>query len=297
MAEPTCVLDAKALCGEGPVWAPEEQALYWTDIPGFTLNRFDPATGRNQAWRMAEEVCCFALCEGGGFIAALRTGFALIDPGRGTINHIARPRADDAEIRFNDGRCDRSGKFFWAGTMHLPRTRKAGELYRLAADGTCTRMAGDVLVSNGLAFSPDGRRMYYSDTRSRMVWRYDYAPESGAITNQTVFATPSEDQGRPDGAAVDAEGGYWSACFAGGQVIRYTPDGRVDRQIHLPVTNVTMCAFGGPELDVLYITTARENLSEEQLAKEPLAGGLFAIQAGVRGLPEPRFRIDAALRG
>jgi sugar lactone lactonase YvrE len=294
---PTCVLDAKAECGESPVWLAEEQALYWSDIPRRTFNRFDPASGQNVAWPMEEEVCSFAPCAGGGFVAALRTCIAFIDPAKGLVRRHEASRIVDPELRYNDGRCDRSGRFFWVGTMHLPRTRKLGRLFRFSADGRLDAMAGGVLVANGLAFSPDGSIMYWSDSRSRMVWRFDHDPATGAIARQTVFATPSETQGRPDGAAVDCEGFYWSACFAGGRVLRYAPDGRIDREILLPVTNATMCAFGGPDLATLYVTSGREGLSDAQLAAEPLAGGLFAVEVGVRGLPEPRFQPASGLLG
>jgi sugar lactone lactonase YvrE len=284
-----CVLDAKAQTGESPVWVPEEQALYWTDIPGKTLNRFDPATGANRVWPMPEEVGSFALREGGGLIAALRSGFALIDLERGQIERLIDPEADRPENRFNDGRCDRQGRF-WAGSMNEPRDARSGALYRLDSDHRCQRMADDVMVANGLAFSPDDRVMYWSDSRALTIWAFDLDAASGEIENRRVFARLEPHQGGPDGAAVDAEGGYWSACYRGARVMRFRPDGTIERKIRLPVSRVTMCAFGGPDLRTLYITSARGGLSAADLEREPLAGGIFALQVDVAGLPEPRFK-------
>lgn len=285
----TCVLDARALCAESPVWVPEEAALYWTDIPGKTLNRFDPSSGDNKVWPMPEEVGCFALREGGGLIAAMRSGFAFIDLETGEIEFIADPEADKLENRFNDGRCDRMGRF-WAGTMHEPRTRRDGALYALDPDRSWRRIAGDVLVANGLAWSPDSRTMYWSDSRRQIVYAFDFDADSGTVGNQREFLRLTDAQGRPDGATVDADGCYWSACFMGGKVIRFTPDGRQDRVVELPVRDITMCAFGGTDLRTMYITTSREALTPEEAAAQPRAGGIFAVELDVQGLPEPLFK-------
>jgi L-arabinonolactonase len=286
---PRCVLQARAQTGESPVWVPEERALYWCDIPGKTLNRFDPATGANRVWSVPEEVGSFALREKGGLVAALRSGFALIDLERGAIERLVDPEADRPENRFNDGRCDRQGRF-WAGTMNEPRTARSGALYRLDADHRCHRAADDVMVANGLAFSPDDRLMYWSDSRALTIWVFDFDAASGEIANRRVFARLEPHQGGPDGAAVDAEGGYWSACYRGARVMRFRPDGTIERKIRLPVSRVTMCAFGGPDLRTLYITTACGGMSAEERRREPLAGGIFALEVDVQGLPEPRFK-------
>lgn len=289
MAELRCVLDNKAICPECPVWVPEEQALYWTDIPGKTLNRLHPATGANTSWPIPEEVGCFALREGDGIVAALRSGFAFIDLDTSEIDRIADPEADKPENRFNDGRCDRMGRF-WAGTMHEPRSRRDGALYRLDPDRSWTRKAADVMVANGLAWSPDNRIMYWSDSRRQIVFAFDFDADTGEPSNQREFLRLTDAQGRPDGAAVDVDGCYWSACFMGGKVIRFTPDGRADRTVELPVRDATMCAFGGPELRTLFITTSREALTPAEAAAQPQAGGIFAAEVGVQGLPEPRFK-------
>jgi sugar lactone lactonase YvrE len=231
----------------------------------------------------------FALREQGGLVAALRSGFALIDLERGAVDRLVDPEADRPENRFNDGRCDRQGRF-WAGTMNEPRTARSGALYRLDADHRCHRLADDVMVANGLAFSPDDQLMYWSDSRALTIWVFDFDATLGEVANRRVFARLEPHQGGPDGAAVDAEGGYWSACYRGARVMRFRPDGSIERKIRLPVSRVTMCAFGGPELRTLYITTARGGMSAEELRREPLAGGIFALDVDVQGLPEPRFK-------
>lgn len=283
------VLDAGTECGESPLWVAEEKALYFTDIPGKAMHRFEPGTGAHTSWTMPEELCAFALAEGGGFIAAMRSGFARLDPEAGTVDYLARPEADKPDNRLNDGRCDRQGRF-WAGSMHLPRTQKAGTLYRFDPAGGARAMAGDVIVSNGLAFSPDSRTMYWSDSRSSIVYAFDFDASTGDIGSRRVFFTTTERQGRPDGATIDAEGFYWSACYLGSRILRIAPDGMLDREIAMPVRDITMIAFGGADLDTLYVTTSREALSPAERAEAPLAGGVFAVDPGVRGLPEPKFK-------
>ncbi|MCP4305252.1 MAG: SMP-30/gluconolactonase/LRE family protein, partial [bacterium] len=224
MTAPEPVLDAGIICGECPIWVPDENALYLTDIPGKALHRWQPETGEHRSWPMPEEVGCFALREGGGLVGALRNGFAMIDLDAGTVDFITDPESDRPENRFNDGRADRQGRF-WAGTMHEPRTVRDGQLYRLDTDLTCTAMAGDVLVANGLAWSPDSRVMYWSDSRRSKVFAFDFDPATGDITNRRLFIELTEEQGRPDGATVDAEGFYWSACYLGSRVLRIAPNG------------------------------------------------------------------------
>ncbi len=283
------ILDAGLVCGECPVWSEEENALYLTDIPSKAIHRFVPEAGKSESWPMPEEVGCFAFRETGGLVAALRSGFAFIDLASGSVEYLCDPEADKPENRFNDGRCDRQGRF-WAGTMHEPRTAHDGNLYRLDGDRVCRRMAGDVLVANGLAWSPDSTVMYWSDSRSSIVFAFDFDPVSGEIANRRTFVELTEAQGRPDGAAVDAEGFYWSACYMGGRVLRIAPDGTIDREILMPVRDVTMVAFGGRDLDRMFITTSREALNEAERRDSPLAGCVFEADPGVRGLPEPKYR-------
>jgi sugar lactone lactonase YvrE len=280
----------KARIGEGPVWSAEERALYWTEIHGFRLHRLDTVTGKTRTWVVKEKVASFALCEGGGLVASLHGGFALIDLESERLIRLAQPFGPELEVHLNDGRCDRSGRHFWSGTLHEPRTRKNGALFRLSGNGAVAEMAGGVVASNGIAFSPDNRVLYYADSRGPVIWAFDLDDATGGLSNRRLFATVPAGEGLPDGAAVDAEGCYWSARFMGRRIVRYRPDGRVDREIPMPVTNATMMAFGGADYRTLYITTGRGALGPEALAAEPWAGSILAMTVDVPGLPEPRFK-------
>jgi L-arabinonolactonase len=285
----------EARIGEGPVWSAEERALYWTEIHGFRLHRLDTVTGGMRSWAVKEKVASFALCEGGGLVASLHGGFALIDLESERLIRLAQPFGPELEVHLNDGRCDRSGRHFWSGTLHEPRTRKNGALFRLSGSGAVAEMAGGVIASNGIAFSPDNRVLYYADSRGPVIWAFDLDDATGGLSNRRLFATVPAGEGMPDGAAVDAEGCYWSARFMGRRIVRYRPDGRVDREIAMPVTNATMMAFGGADYRTLYITTGRGALGPEALAAEPWAGGILAMAVDVPGLPEPRFKPEPGL--
>ncbi|UZF95415.1 SMP-30/gluconolactonase/LRE family protein [Bosea sp. NBC_00550] len=283
------LLDVRAETGEGPVWSVDTQCLWWTDIPGKRLQRFDPASGAHRIFPMPGRVGCFALREAGGLVMAMEQGFWTFDPETGAIAQLSAPEAGLADHRFNDGRCDPAGRFV-AGSMNVARTSSSGQLWRLDPNGDTVRLAGGVTVANGLAFSPDGKRMYWADSPAERVYTFDYDPGTGMASNQRLWLEKGPAPGRPDGAAVDADGCYWSARWVGGAVVRFTPEGKMDGIIHLPVSRVTMCAFGGPDLRTLYITTAREGMTTEELEREPLAGGIFVAEPGVQGLPEPAFK-------
>jgi len=289
MTEINCVLNAKAAIGENPVWSIEEQSLYWLDTTHRAIHRFNPKSQVNRTWTMPDLVCSFALREDGGLIVALSAGVFLVDLETMSINTIAEEVTDKTQTRLNDGRCDRSGRF-WVGAMDLDKHRKIASLFRVDLDHSIHRIVDELIVSNGLAWSPDGSTMYHSDSRQNVIWAYDYDREAGLPSNRRVFASTRPDEGLPDGAAVDEEGFYWSAGVRGGRLTRYAPDGRIDRVIKLPISLPSMCAFGGENLDILYVTSAREFLSESELLKEPLAGGIFAVDVDVKGLPEPCFK-------
>jgi len=286
--EVQCVVEAAADTGESPVWSEAEQALYWVDIPGCKLYRFDPSSGDNDAWDMPAPIGCVALREGGGLLVALQTGLFGFDPAQGTLQHLAEPSFDPAGARFNDGRCDRQGRF-WVHSMAQPPD-SSGQLYRVGGDLCPHPMVAGLMVGNGLAFSPDGRTLYHSDSHRSVqtIWAWDLDPADGTIGNRRLFATTHDVAGRPDGAAVDADGCYWTAANDGWQLIRYTPQGKVDRTIRLPVRRPTMLAFGGRGLDVIFVTSMRPG-RDDPPAEQPLAGGLFALALGIQGLPEPRF--------
>jgi sugar lactone lactonase YvrE len=284
----TCVLDVKASLGECPVWSTAEQALYWVDINAPSLNRFDPATARNTAMPMPESIGCFALRARGGFVVALRNGIWLTR-GDGTLERkVADPPYDLAQHRFNDGRCDRQGRFL-AGTMNEKRDANTAVLIRLDPDFRVTRVLGNMMISNGLAFSRDGRTMYHADTPTLSIDAYDYDVATGTPRNRRPFARFSGETDRPDGGAVDSEDCYWTAFYRGGKVLRISPAGDVLTTIAVPAMCPTMCAFGGPDLRTLYVTSARQMRPEDELARLPQSGGIFALTVGVPGIAEPAF--------
>ncbi len=288
MADIDCVIDCKNVLGEGPVRCPIETALYWVDIKGKTINRFRLESGETESWDMPEEVGSLALREGGGIVAALYNGFRFIDLDSGEIEVVHDIEADTPRTRFNDGRCDRRGRF-WAGTMDDLMEQPLGSLYRLDPDRSYHKMESGIVCSNSTAFSPDDRTLYFADTFIDTIWAYDLDNDTGAITNRRVFASTKEMSGGPDGSAVDSEGFLWNAMWDGWRVVRYAPDGRIDRVIEMPVQRPTCCAFGGEGLDTLYVTSARFLLEDAELESQPQAGGVFAVDVGVKGLPEPRF--------
>jgi len=283
-----CVLDVKASLGECPVWSADEQALYWVDINAPSLNRFDPASGANVTMPMPESIGCFALRRGGGFVVALRNGLWLANAGGALTRKVAEAPFDPSHHRFNDGRCDPSGRLL-AGTMNEKRDATSAALYRLDHDFSLTRVLEGMTISNGLAFSPDGATMYHADTPTQVVHRYDYDRASGTPSNQRVFARFTADGDRPDGAAIDSEGCYWIAFYRGGKVLRIAPDGRTLDEFAVPAMCPTMCAFGGRDLRTLYVTSARQMRGAEELARLPQSGGLFAMTVDAPGLPEPAF--------
>jgi len=272
--------------GECPLWDERERMLWWVDSRWPALKRLDPATGAVMMLVLPEIVGSIAFRESGGLLAATKSGIHLLDAASGALEAKANPERDMLDNRFNDGRCDRAGRF-WAGTMSNVNREPVGSLYRFDADFKCTRLRNAIIVPNSLAFSPDGRQMYFADTWRNTIWAYDYDPADGAATNQRVFA--DHGAGRPDGSCVDAEGCLWNADYGASRLVRYTPAGKVDRTVALPVTNPTCCCFGGEDLGTLYVTTATQWLAAEDLAKQPLAGSLLALRPGVRGLVESRF--------
>ena len=284
----TCVLDAKASLGECPVWSTQEQVLYWVDINAPSLNRFDPATGLNAVMPMPESIGCFAVRASGGFVVALRSGLWLALPD-GTIERkVADAPYDPAHHRFNDGRCDRAGRFF-VGSMNEKRDANSAALIRLDPDFGLSHVLGDVMVSNGLAFSPDGRTMYHADTPAHVIRAYDYDAATGMPSHQRVFAQWTGETDRPDGAAVDSQGNYWSAFYRGGKVVKLSPAGQVLAEFATPAKCPTMCAFGGTDLRTLYVTSARQMREVDELAQLPQSGGIFALAVDTPGLPEPQF--------
>jgi L-arabinonolactonase len=283
-----CVLPAAALLGESPVWCPLDNVLYWVDIKRPAVHRFHPGTGSSRSWPMKEEVTSIGLRQGGGAILSLRSIVSTFDFLTGKVSKLTAPILQQPNMRFNDGRCDRRGRF-WVGSLHEERQPETASLYRIDPNGLYTETLKGITVSNGIAWSPDSRVLYFADSWTRTIFSFDFDLESGTLHNKKIFVQLPEGAGVPDGATVDAEGFLWSAIFDGGCVTRYAPDGSVDRVIKMPVQRPTSCAFGGDNLGVLYVTSASMGLTEQQRIDAPLAGGLFAIDAGVKGLSEPRF--------
>ena len=281
-----------SLLGESPFWHSDEAALYWCDIPGKKLNRWHPGSAAHQSWSLDCEPGCVAPLPDGRLLLAMRDGLFRFDPQSGERRRLSPPPYEAKHERFNDGKADPQGRL-WVGTIYEPRTSAAAALYRW--DGKkLQRMAGDVTVSNGLAFSPDGHTLYWTDTPSHRVMAYDFNPLDGTLLRPRVlvqFDQKTADQdlatygGRPDGAAVDAEGAYWCAMFEGQRLLRIAPDGRVLQELRLPVRCPTMPCFGGPDLRTLYITTSREKRPAAELAAQPLAGCVLHTRVDVPGLP------------
>ncbi|MGY2044558.1 SMP-30/gluconolactonase/LRE family protein [Pseudomonas pergaminensis] len=284
------IVDARNAVGECPVWVPGENALYWVDIPNGGLQRWSAASGHIAAWTAPQMLACIARTTAGNWVAGMETGFFQLTPHNdGSLDttplaSIEHPRTD---MRLNDGRCDRQGRF-WAGSMVLNMGLNAAEgtLYRYASGAAPHAQLGGFITLNGLAFSPDGRTLYASDSHPlvQQIWAFDYDIDTGTPSNRRVFVDMHNHLGRPDGAAVDADGCYWICANDAGLIHRFTPEGRLDRSLTVPVKKPTMCAFGGSRLDTLFVTSIRDDQSAQSLS-----GGVFALNPGVVGLPEPQF--------
>lgn len=267
--------------GEGPIWAPSEAALYWLDIVGRRVHRLGPEP---RHWDLPARPGCLALRERGGLIVALPTGVHAFDPSTGELTPLVALEEDRPGNRHNDGATDRVGRF-WVGSMDDAEKENTGSLYRIEPDGAVTAVLDRLGVSNGIGWSPDTTTMYHTDSTTRTITAYDYDAHTGTINHPRTFA--NDDDCSPDGLTVDAEGYVWSAKWDGWRVVRYDPDGGVDRVLPLPVQRPTSVAFGGPDLDRLYVSSARVRLSNGALAAGPLAGALLVHdQPGVTGLLE-----------
>ena len=287
MIKVDCVLDARARVGEGAIWSVAMQRLLWVDIPAGLVNRLDVTTGTNESWDMGRAVGCVAETASGQIVCALSDGFATLDPVSGKTGRAIGPRPEDRNHRFNDGTVDPLGRFI-AGTMPLAGASdddSDGRVYSFDGQNTTELMRGFHVI-NGLAFAPDGRTVYASDSYSpiQTIWAWDYELESGVLSNRRTFFDTAELVGRPDGGAIDSAGCYWSAGVGGWQLYRITPKGQLDMTIDMPVERPTRIAFGGSDLETLYVTSIRVDYDSEQ----PLSGGIFALEIpGVSGLPMP----------
>ncbi|OJH39185.1 SMP-30/gluconolactonase/LRE family protein [Cystobacter ferrugineus] len=282
----------RAQVGESPVWRASEQALYWVDIPARRIVRLHIGSGLRSEWVLPEQVACLAFDRGGTVLAGLETGLFAVTLASGasdaTARRLAAPTFSAPGMRFNDGRCDRQGRF-WSGTMvqDMSLASPAGALFRFDAQGTLSAPIVDGLITqNGLAWSPDGTTMYLSDSHStrRTIWAFDFDTETGTPHNRRLFADLHHYAGRPDGAAIDADGCYWTCANDAGRLLRFTPQGKLDREIAVPAVKPSMCAFGGNGFDTLFVTSIRPagSASDDD-------GAVFAVRPGVSGLPEPEY--------
>ena len=292
MAAVNCVLDCRCHLGEGATWHETEQSLYWIDPP--VLHAYTPATGKRRQWTLPQRFSSFKFRKHGGVIVTLPTGIALIDLDNNKLEQIASV-ADPAVEHLNDSACDARGRF-WTGSIDsrngvwvdnpeqiLPDP--AGRLYRVDTEHSISSLPPNLELSNGMAFSPDGKSFYHANSHPGIVFAYDYDLDSGTLHNRRPFVDFIKRPGFPDGLTVDADGCIWVAEVRGGQVTRFTPDGREDRFYKLPTMMVTSLAFGGSRYDTLYITTMQRQLTEQQLKEQPHAGSLFAVVPGVTGVP------------
>ena len=296
-----CVLACDNHLGEGPVWDVEEGRLYWVDGTGRrvgkpSLWRLDPHTGKTDQWSLGRDVGAMALRKAGGAVLALDDGFYTFDFGTGRLELITLIEADNPRTRLNDGKADRRGRFF-AGGMDDREEMKICGLWRLDPDFTVAQVDGGIICSNGPCWSPDDRHFYFADTFQDEIWVYDYDLATGTPSNRRLFASTKGDGGVADGSTVDSEGFVWNAQLISGELVRYAPDGSVERRIGMPVKNITSVMFGGERLDEIYVTSmarVRHPAVHDRFAVEAkpqfLAGSLFRITGlGITGVPEPRF--------
>ena len=288
-ATPQCVVDTRAVLGESVLWHSVEKRVYWLDLKGPTLHIHDPATNVNEAWHLDLGIPMGTLVRArDGFILSGREGLFKVDVAARRLTPWVNPN-DRAELTmFNDGKVDRQGRL-WLCTSDIKETEPLGGIYRLDPDGRSVVQDRGSACGNGPAFSRDGRILYFADTITRQVFAYDLDPQTGNLSNRRLFVTFPEAEGMPDGMTVDAADGVWICHWGGSGVSRFHPDGKLDFKLDLPVPLVTSCAFAGPDLDTLYITTATVDLDAAALAKAPLAGSLFSVRTGHQGLPEPVF--------
>lgn len=281
---PRLVVQASDQLGEGPIWVASEARLYWVDIKGRRLNWYEPATGESGTFHLPLRASAAAPRAKGGLLLATEQGLAVFDPGPATLE-IVQPHDFGPGFRTNDGKIAPDGTFWWS-TMDDDGGKRPGVVYRTGPDMTTVRVLSGIHIPNTISMSPDGQTLYMADSKLQTI----FAHRTDDLGQVREFAHTRGQAASPDGSAVDAEGFVWNAQWGGARVVRYAPDGRIDRTIPMPVSQPTSCAFGGPDLTTLYVTSAWDELFPGQRAREPLAGGLFAIDTGVKGLALPVFQ-------
>lgn len=284
--QPEVICKQIMVLGEGPLWHPIEKCLYWVDIVAATLYRLNKDSSIDK-FSMPNEIGCIASSAKGGLIAALSDRFVTIDTKTGTTQNIAFPLQGEKNIMFNDGKCDRQGRF-WAGTKDRTEKNPIGALYCLNKENV-TEMLNGFTVSNGIAWNLDNSLMYICDSPARQIYQYEFDSKRGSLGEMHVFAQIPKEEGFPDGLTVDSQGYLWSCHWDGWQITRYAPNGEIDSVIPMPIPRPTSCCFGGSDLTTLYVTSASIGLTASQLADAPQSGMLFAIETGIWGLPEPSY--------
>jgi len=289
MADIVCVVQSRDSLGESPIWCPRTRRLWWLDILKPRLQSYDPASREHRVYPLPGRTCgCAALRAAGGLVLALDHGLHGYDPETGRLEFLLHAEPGKPDNRYNDGRCDRRGRL-WIGTMDIELRHPSGSLYRIGPDRSVLRLFDGITVPNSTAFSPDDCTLYFADTPRHLIWAFDFDADAGAISNRRVFVDLTARKGVPDGSCIDAEGYVWNAEYAGARVVRYAPDGRVDRTIDVPVTNPTCCCFGGEGLATLFVTSAAPSSDAGPHPDRPNEGCVHALDAGVRGLPEGMF--------
>jgi len=283
MTEINCRVRSADILGEGPCWSPREERLYWFDIKGRKLHWLEPEGGRYGTYELPMRASAAAPRLAGGLLLATERGLAFFDPRSGETE-LRQPMDLGPGFRSNDAAMAVDGCFWWS-TMDDDGGRRPGVIYRTCPDGLTQPVIEGIHIANSLAMSPNGQRLYLADTSLSTIWTYD----PNHLSQRTVFASTKGRRGGPDGSAMDADGFLWNAHWGEWEVVRYAPDGRVDRVVEMPVEQPSCCCFGGSDRSVLFVTSAREGLSDEALARQPQAGGLFAFDPGVRGLELPLF--------
>jgi sugar lactone lactonase YvrE len=290
------IVDCKCTLGEGILWCGARHALLWTDIQNATLWMHRPGDGAVRKWSLPDRLGCFALCESGRLLLGLAKGLFYADPDSAAeeplqVSLIAAVEPHVQFTRINDGRADREGNFVFGTMNEHEDAAPLGSLYQYSVRHGLRRLdLGGVAIANSICFSHDGRRMYFCDSPTGRIMQCDYDAAGAAVANVREFAVLEAHEGLPDGSVIDADGCLWNAAWGAGVVRRYTPDGRVDREIAVPARNPTCPAFGGDALDDLYITSSRQEMTEEELDGTPHAGGVYGVMPGAHGLPESVFR-------
>ncbi|MBP2231463.1 sugar lactone lactonase YvrE [Azospirillum agricola] len=298
-----CLVDARARVGESPVWDAGGNRLFWVDIAGCSLSAVDLASGAVRSWPLPAPVGSIALCAKPNGMAsddvavALPDGVHILSLATGALRFLVDPEPGMTTNRLNDGKAGPDGAF-WVGSMDdRPAKEPVAALHRIAPDGTAERKVEGLLVSNGLAWSADGRTLFHSDSRGPWIDRWSFDPATGALGDRTRIATLTAEEGRPDGGATDVEGCYWSCGVSAGCLNRFAPDGTLLQRIPVPVPAPTMCAFGGPDMRTLFITSLRDGLSDDALLRHPQSGGVFMARAEVAGVPVGRFQLASSSKG